>query len=224
MSEFMNTADVIGDDELCDRILMRTVTEYNENRITKVGLNAFTGCTELTSVNIPEVLTISGSAFSDCSKLTSIHVPNVTTLGENVFYQCTALEKVCFPSVVEAKLTTSNQERGIFVRCTSLKSVDLPVCTAVSGSVFAKATNLASVILRNTTVICSLSANIAFGGTKIAEGTGYIYVPRALLSDEDATKDYRRATNWSEFAAQFRAIEDYTVDGTVTGELDPSKI
>jgi hypothetical protein len=34
-------------------------------------------------------------------------------------------------------------------------------------------------------------------------------VPKALLSDDDATKDYRRATNWSTFANQFRAIEDY---------------
>ena len=218
MSEFMNTADVIGDDELCDRILMRTVTEYNENRITKVGLNAFAGCTELTSVNIPEVLTISNWAFSDCSKLTSINVPNVTTLGESVFYNCTALEKVCFPSVVEVKLITQNWDRGIVAQCTSLKSVDLPVCTAFSGPVFARATNLASVILRNTTVICSLSTNNAFGGTPIAQGTGYIYVPRALL------EDYKVATNWSALAAQFRAIEDYTVDGTVTGELDQSKI
>ena len=24
-----------------------------------------------------------------------------------------------------------------------------------------------------------------------------------------ATKDYRRATNWSNYASQFRAIEDY---------------
>lgn len=218
MSEFINTADVIGDDELCDRIIMRTVTEYNENRITKVGEDAFRGCTELTSVNIPEVLTISSSAFSECSKLTSIYVPNVTTLGENAFYQCAALEKVCFPSVVEARLNTNNWERGIFVRCTSLKSVDLPVCTAFSGPVFAKATNLASVILRNTTVICSLSTNNAFGDTPIAQGTGYFYVPRALL------EDYKVATNWSALAAQFRAIEDYTVDGTVTGELDQSKI
>jgi hypothetical protein len=218
MSEFMNTADVIGDDELCDRILMRTVTEYNENRITKVGASAFTGCTELTSVSIPEVLTISTWAFSACSKLTSVNVPRVTTLGESVFYQCTALEKLCFPSVVEVRFNTSNWDRGIVAQCTSLKSVDLPVCTALSGPVFANATNLASVILRNTTVICSLSTNNAFGGTPIAQGTGYIYVPRALL------EDYKVATNWSALAAQFRAIEDYTVDGTVTGELDESKL
>jgi hypothetical protein len=31
-------------------------------------------------------------------------------------------------------------------------------------------------------------------------------------------------TNWTTFSAQFRALEDYTVDGTTTGELDESKI
>ena len=33
--------------------------------------------------------------------------------------------------------------------------------------------------------------------------TGYIYVPRALVNS------YKAATNWSTFASQIRAIEDY---------------
>ena len=121
MSEFMNTSDVIGEDELCDRILMRTVTEYNENRITKVGASAFAGCAELTSVNIPEALTIDGSAFADCVKLASINAPNVTTIGERPFYQCAALEKVCFPSVATLTLATGNPAYSVFAGCTSLK-------------------------------------------------------------------------------------------------------
>jgi hypothetical protein len=47
---------------------------------------------------------------------------------------------------------------------------------------------------------------------------GYIYVPRALVDT------YKVATNWVTYADQFRALEDYTVDGTITGELDESKI
>lgn len=35
---------------------------------------------------------------------------------------------------------------------------------------------------------------------------------------------YKAATNWSTYATQFRALEDYTVDGTITGELDSTKI
>ena len=52
----------------------------------------------------------------------------------------------------------------------------------------------------------------------IASGAGYIYVPAALVDS------YKVATNWSTYAAQFRALEDYTVDGTTMGELDPNKI
>jgi hypothetical protein len=42
-----------------------------------------------------------------------------------------------------------------------------------------------------------------FASTPIASGTGYIYVPAALVDS------YKGATNWSTYAAQIRAIEDY---------------
>jgi hypothetical protein len=35
---------------------------------------------------------------------------------------------------------------------------------------------------------------------------------------------YKTSANWENFAAQFRALEDYTVDGTITGALDINKI
>jgi hypothetical protein len=47
---------------------------------------------------------------------------------------------------------------------------------------------------------------------------GYIYVPSPLV------EGYKAATNWSAFASQFRVLEDYTVDGTTMGALDPNKI
>ena len=47
------------------------------------------------------------------------------------------------------------------------------------------------------------STNPFGGSTPLAKGTGYIYVPRALLND------YKTAENWSTYAAQIRAIEDY---------------
>ena len=39
--------------------------------------------------------------------------------------------------------------------------------------------------------------------TVIASGTGYVYVPSALVNS------YKSATNWSTYADQIRAIEDY---------------
>lgn len=46
----------------------------------------------------------------------------------------------------------------------------------------------------------------------------YIYVPRYMV------ETLKVATNWTVYADQIRALEDYTVDGTTTGALDESKI
>ena len=73
-------------------------------------------------------------------------------------------------------------------------------------------------ILRSETKICSITHTSVFTKTPIESGTGYIYVPKALI------EDYKVTTNWSVYASQFRALEDYTVDGTTTGELDETKI
>ena len=66
--------------------------------------------------------------------------------------------------------------------------------------------------------MATLSNTNAFSSTPIASGTGYIYVPRALVDS------YKAASKWSTYANQFRALEDYTVDGTTTGALDETKI
>ena len=73
-------------------------------------------------------------------------------------------------------------------------------------------------ILRNTEKACGLSNTSALSGTPIESGSGYIYVPAALVDS------YKTASNWSTYANQFRALEDYTVDGTTTGALDDSKV
>lgn len=72
MAEFINTADVIGDDEMCDQIIQRTVTEYKENRISQVGQYAFYGCTALTVVDLPNVTYINPNAMYNCSALSAL--------------------------------------------------------------------------------------------------------------------------------------------------------
>ena len=53
---------------------------------------------------------------------------------------------------------------------------------------FTAAYSLTALIVRSSAV--AILTGVPFGNTPIASGTGYIYVPRALLSDDDATKDY----------------------------------
>lgn len=108
-----------------------------------------------------------------------------------------------------------------FQYCSKLAIVDLPNVSSIGACAFADCTSMQTLIIRGNRV-CTLSGSegqtAVLANTPIASGTGYIYVPAALVDS------YKAATNWSNYASQFRALEDYTVDGTVTGELDESKI
>ena len=51
--------------------------------------------------------------------------------------------------------------------------------------------------------MCVLTSKYALYNTPIAKGTGYIYVPDALVND------YKKATNWSVFANQIKPLSEY---------------
>ena len=134
----------------------------------------------------------------------------VTSIRANAFRECTSLTSADFPAVTDIK-------NYAFQDCTSLTSADFTAITYIGVSAFFGC-SLASLILRSTTRVCTLSSKYSFSGTPIDSGTGYIYVPAALIDR------YKTATNWTTYANQFRALESYTVDGTTTGELDPTKV
>jgi hypothetical protein len=92
-----------------------------------------------------------------------------------------------------------------------------PNLTQIQNNAFNGCSYLIALTLNGNAVV-SLANTSALNSTPIKNGTGYIYVPKALV------EDYKGATNWTTYANQFRALEDYTVDGTITGKLDESKI
>ena len=197
-------------------------------KATKISNQMFYSCKELSSANFPNATSIGDYAFNMCQRLESINIPSATSIGSNSFGSCHILISVDFPNVT--KISSS-----AFYNCFALTSANFPKVTNIGTQAFNGSYSLKAVILRSETM-CTLSNTNAFASCRHFLGTvdniynpngdkdGYFYVPRALLSDDDATKDYRRATNWSTYATQFRALEDYTVDGTITGELDPNKI
>ena len=119
----------------------------------------------------------------------------VTKIGNYVFNQYDTLTKADFPAATSIGSYAFNY-------CSKLKTANFPVATSIGAYAFYYCSNLNALILRSETM-CKLSNKNAFTYTPIKSGTGYIYVPSALLAS------YQAATNWSTFSAQFRAIEDY---------------
>ncbi len=97
------------------------VFEGVECTVTSIGSSAFSGCSGLTSVTIPEGVTSIGSgAFSGCSSLTSVTIPEgVTSIGYGAFQNCTGITSVTIPSSV-----TSIGDYP-FHRCSGLTSVTI---------------------------------------------------------------------------------------------------
>lgn len=192
-------------------LVERTLSgEYVNDRVNVVGFYAFMGTTKLTSVSFPEVTDVKDSAFQECSGITDIDFPKAVTIRGNAFYKCTSLERVYLPSVVDIGCT------GLyaFSTCQKLTRVDLPVVETIYNASFNGCSNLDTFIIRNTAKVCTLGNANALGNTPIEKGTGYIYVPTALYDS------YKADSVWRTYTNQFRKLEEWTVDGTVTGELD----
>lgn len=149
------------------------LTEVNFPNATSIGTYSFRGCNKLTTLNFPEVTKLGGYAFQSCGNVTSVYMPKLAAVGTADFYGMSAVATLDFPSV-----------------------------TSIGSSCFNNCGKLTALILRSETMV-TLGSTGSFSGTPIANGTGYIYVPAALLDT------YKAATNWSTFADQFRAIEDY---------------
>ena len=119
------------------------------------------------------------------------------TLGSAAFIHCSALAEVKFPAVLSSGVAVNALRY-----CSALKKVDFGEINAVKGLLgycLADCKVLEMLVIRNT----DQPPATAFNNTPIKTGTGYIYVPAAMV---DA---YKSATNWSAYADQIRAIEDY---------------
>ena len=104
-------------------VVIPSSVEYNGTTysVTSIGNSAFSRCSSLTSVTIPNSVTFIGnSAFYDCSSLTSVTIPNIVSSIENyAFYDCSSLTSVTIPNSV------SSIGCAAFSNCSGLTSIDV---------------------------------------------------------------------------------------------------
>lgn len=182
------------------------LTKVNLPHIEEIKAGIFSGCSNLQEIKLPNVKTIGSRAFAGTG-LISVELPCLQTVDYEAFSGCSQLTHVNMPSVVSI-------EAQAFRGCNNLSTIDLTSIKTIKHSIIENCNGTSLIIIiRNANEVCTLEMYL--GGNV---ETIYIYVPRNLL------EDYKKASGWSQYAESFRALEDYTVDGTITGKLDESKI
>lgn len=219
---------VIGNNVFHNCSQLKTISDISE--LTSIGISCFASCTRLEGdINLPKLISLTQYGFSSCQNISNFKGENITEVGHYAFSNCKKMETVTIPKLMTAGNSSFSQcllitnfdfpelttvGTSCFNRCEAVKVFDFPKLSSVNANCFVGCINLKALVLRNSTLVTLVNTSAFNNNTPILNGTGYVYVPRSLI------ESYKTGTNWVTFADQFRAIEDYTLDGTVTGELN----
>ena len=137
------------------------------------------------------------------------NVTEITDSADTVLWKSGSTQVYDYVKLIRRALSgkyTNNTVTSIgssaFSGCYKLTTADFQAITSIGSNAFIGCSALTALILRSEAITDLWDAK-AFGSTPIASGTGYIYVPSSLVDS------YKVASNWSAYAEQIRAIEDY---------------
>ena len=175
-------------------------TAYNCTKIKKayididgsIGYKAFSGCVNLSTVDITKVNDISDDAFSRCSNLTSVDIKKTNDIGNWTFSDCTNLTSVDINP-------TNNIGNNAFSGCTNLQKVYLgDSVKAIGEYAFNNCTSITQI--SSEAVVPPTCESGVF--TDINKSKCKLIVPKNSL---DA---YKQAYQWEDFSL---------IEGSTTG-------
>ena len=178
--------------------------------VTSIGYSAFSGCTSLTNITIPNSVTWIGDAFEDCTSLISIEVSydneNYSSV-HGVLFNKDETELITYPAgKTDSEYVISNNVTSIgdsaFRSCTSLIGVTIPdSVTSIGASAFGYCTSLTSVTIPDSVTSIGASAfyDTAYYNDESNWDKDVLYLSNCLIDTND----------------NFKLTTDYTIkDGT----------
>ena len=178
--------------------------------VTSIGYSAFSGCTSLTNITIPNSVTWIGDAFEDCTSLISIEVSydneNYSSV-HGVLFNKDETELITYPAgKTDSEYVISNNVTSIgdsaFRSCTSLIGVTIPNSVKSIGSgAFWGCDNLKSVTIPDSVTSIGASAfyDTAYYNDESNWDKDVLYLSNCLIDTND----------------NFKLTTDYTIkDGT----------
>ena len=162
-------------------------SEYNAKPVTAIGNSAFSGCTGLTSIVIPNSVTNIGiSAFYNCTGLTSITIPNsVTSIGSTAFGLCSKLQDIyitdiaawCNISGLYRLMKDSANNKKLYINNELATSITIPDgVTNIGDYAFFDCSSLTSIVIPNSVTSIGVSA---FSG---CSGLTSITIPNSVTN------------------------------------------
>uniref|UniRef100_A0A6C0JZV4 Uncharacterized protein n=1 Tax=viral metagenome TaxID=1070528 RepID=A0A6C0JZV4_9ZZZZ len=115
--------------------------------VTSIGNNVFYGCTRLQYVNdnTTNVKIIKDNCFGNCISLTNIQINSTSLIGINSysFYNCNTLRNITF-----ASRNITYIDYGVFENCRTLSSININAnITAIGGNAFKNCSSITSIPL-----------------------------------------------------------------------------
>ena len=188
---------------------LEDILKYNDTENVANIEYMFYACTSLTSIPLISMknVRLMSYAFSECESLRELHIEKLVgsslSPSEHTISYCYELTKV------EIDSFEADYIDYCFYECYSLRTLIIREFTKDPSEIYGEEV---------------FEGCYHFDGTQDDDYNpdedmdGYIYVPRKYINSLSNSEVF------SPYADQIRALEDYTVDGTTTGELDENKI
>ncbi|MBQ3403334.1 MAG: leucine-rich repeat domain-containing protein [Synergistaceae bacterium] len=111
--------------------IMGGIISITAPELEYVGTLLFSGCNELTGLDLPRVTFIQGGAFAMCQKLEHVSLPEADFIYLDAFRKCHNLKTVDLPKARELS-------DNAFAGCENLEVLNIPMietvsCSALSG-------------------------------------------------------------------------------------------